>query len=171
MNPMLTQIIGEFRQAQDRALATIRDELNWKLPPSNSDWVFICGSEGYNRIREFKGIKISTHDYGIELKYPDLIIDFEWGDLGEGTGFDTWRLWSFCELNDLFLDQCSHDRIKDWLEEAHHGNELEKNRHLWYRPHELHIKTLEQNNSRIPMGISFPISPQPQSPARTRDRF
>jgi hypothetical protein len=124
MNPTLAQIIKEFRQAQDRAVATIRDDLNWKLPPTNRDWVFISGSEGYNHIRELKGIKISTHGYGIELKYPDLSIDFDWGDLGEGTGYDTWRLWSHCEVNSLFLDRCSHNLIKNWLAEAHHANEL-----------------------------------------------
>ncbi|MES2657354.1 MAG: hypothetical protein V4689_01990 [Verrucomicrobiota bacterium] len=150
MNFTLTQIIGEFRQSQDRAVATIRDDLNWKLPPTNCDWVFICGSEGYNYIRELKGIKIYTHGYGIELTFPDMTIDFDWGDQGEGTGFDTWRLWSHCELNNLFLDVCTHDSIRGWLEEAHNASELVKDRLLWYRPHERRINTSEQNKPLRP---------------------
>jgi hypothetical protein len=145
MNPTLALIITDFRQAQDRAVATIRDDLNWKLPSSNRNWVFLCGSEGYNPIRELNGVKICTHGYGIELKYPDLSIDFDWGEQGEGTGFDTWRLWSHCELNKRFLDACTHDAIRDWLEEALHSNELVKDRLLWYGPDERLIKTTEQN--------------------------
>ena len=148
MNTTLKQIISDFREAQDRAVATIRDDLKWKLPSSNRDWVFLCSSEGYNGIRELNGIKIYTHGYGIELRYPDLIIDFDWGEEGEGTGFDTWRLWSHCEVNVRFLDLCNHESIKQWLTEAHDEGELEKDHQLWYRPHERYTKTTEQNKSQ-----------------------
>ena len=147
MNTTLAQIITDFRHGQDRAVATIRDDLNWKLPSSNRDWAFLCGSEGYRHIREHNGIGINIHGYGIELKYADLDIDFDWGELGEGTGFDTWRLWNYCEVNDRFLDVCTHDSIKLWMEEACVASELLKDRLLCYMPYDRHIKTSEQNKS------------------------
>ena len=147
MNSTLELIISHFRKAQDRAVSTIRDDLNWKLPSSNRDWVFLCGSQGYNDIRELNGIVVYTHGYGVELRYQDLVIDFDWGEKGEGTGFDVWRLWSYCELNNQFLDRCSHDSIKQWVIEADESKELVKDRLLWYRPLERDIKTTMQNKA------------------------
>jgi hypothetical protein len=147
MHPTLAQIIIDFRHGQDRAVATIRDDLQWKLPPSNRDWVFLCSTEGYHHIKEHNGIQIYTHGYGVELRYPDLVIDFDWGELGEGTGFDVWRLWNHCERNGRFLDACTHDSIKFWVSEACDSGELVEDRLLCYRAFERHIKTSEQNKS------------------------
>lgn len=136
MNPTLSAIIEKFRQAQDLALVTIRNDLGWKLPSTNREWVGICSLENYHQVRELNGIQIYTHGYGIEITYPDLSIDFDWGDRGEGTGFDAWRLWMHCLNNDLFLDQCTHDEIQTWLVNAHQLGELLKDSRMWYRTHE-----------------------------------
>jgi hypothetical protein len=158
MNTTLEQVIADFRQAQDRAVATIRDDLKWKLPPSNRDWVFLCGSEGYYGIRELNGIKIYAHGYGIELKYPDLIIDFDWGEKGEGTGFDVWRLWNHCKVNERFLNECTYESIRQWLMAAHHADELKRDRLLWYRPQERQIKAMEQNKAHGEQRLTYPWS-------------
>ncbi len=136
MDSTLSCIIYEFRIAQDRAVATIRDEFKWKMPPSNREWVDLCISEGYYQVREMCGLRIYAHGYGIEIIYPDLTIDFDWGECGEATGFDTWRLWNHCQVNHLFLGDCTYELIDGWLSIAYSKGALAKDRLLYYRSHE-----------------------------------
>src|SRR5688572_7383900 len=108
MNPTLARIIAAFRAAQDRAVATLTHTFQIPLPASNVDWLRVCSEGELHKRKEWNGIGIYTHGYGIELTYPDLSIDFDWGDRGDADGFDSWRLWNFCETNQFFLGQCTY---------------------------------------------------------------
>jgi hypothetical protein len=132
MNSTLSEIIRAFRTAQDRGVAALRDQLGLPMPSSNRHWVTLCGELDLNKKRELRGIGIYTHGHGVELTFQDESIDFDWGEHGEGNGFDAWRLWSHCEVNKVFLGKCDHDAIKAWLHEAFQGGELVKDRLLYY---------------------------------------
>ena len=82
------------------------------------------------------GLFIKTHGYGVEIRFPSLIIDFDWGDCGEGYGFDAWRLWNHCCENRIYLDQFTHDLMKLRVERAVAAGELISDSHLHYLPHE-----------------------------------
>jgi hypothetical protein len=134
MHAVLAKIIGRFRAAQDRGVATLVEELRVPLPNSNREWVSICGDYGLYKLRGINGIGVYTHGYGIELIFDDITIDFDWGDAGEPDGFDTWRLWNFVNINklDVACEACS--QIGAWLEEAYRDGELTRDRLLYYSP-------------------------------------
>src|SRR5262245_9434456 len=105
MHPVLTDMIGRFRAAQDRGVAAVVEVLGGalgvRLPASNREWVAICAECGLYIVRAVNGIEIDAHGYGIELVFPDVTIDFDWGAAGEPDGFDAWRLWHFVRVNKL----------------------------------------------------------------------
>ncbi len=70
------------------------------------------------------------------MNFPSVSIDFDWGDMGEGYGFDLWRLWKHCTVNRLFLDLLTYDSIKYKLELAEAASELVGDRLLLYQPEE-----------------------------------
>jgi hypothetical protein len=78
------------------------------------------------------GIEIRPHGYGIEMKFPAIAVDFDWGDRGEGYGFDLWRLWNHCEINQLFADEVTCNVLKRWFEQACASSELVGDRRLHY---------------------------------------
>jgi hypothetical protein len=81
------------------------------------------------------GIEVYAHGYGIELIFPDLTIDFDWGEEGEPDGFDNWWLWNFIRSNkiDAACESCL--QIRSWLEEAYQRGELIRDfSGLYYAP-------------------------------------
>ncbi len=138
MAPALSDIIRQFRMAQDRAVAFLVDvlgpELGLRLPASNREWVSICGEFGLTRRQRINGVGIYTHGYGIELIFDGLTIDFDWGDSGEPDGFDAWRLENFCRLNKIKIVRRDHSQIQGWLDEATAVGELIKDTLLYYDP-------------------------------------
>jgi hypothetical protein len=138
VNPVLADMIGQFRSAQDRGVAVVIEVLGPALgvrrPASNSEWVFICGKCGLSKRCQVNGIGVYAHGYGIELSFDGLTIDFDWGDLGEPDGFDAWRLWNFYQTNGFVVDCASSCQIRSWLEEAITLGELTKDRLLYYSP-------------------------------------
>ena len=136
MNPTFAIIVITFRAAQDRALKTLRDEFRIPIPSSNRQWVQICDELLLYKTHPVNGVSINAHGYGVEVIYQDCSVDFDWGDHGEGNGFDAWRLWNHCEVNRIFLEKCDFNMIKSWLSAAFHANELVKDRLLYYLPHE-----------------------------------
>jgi uncharacterized protein DUF6896 len=154
MHPILADTIQRFRDAQDRGVEAIVEVLGGtlgvRLPASNREWGAICVECGLHHVRWINGINVYVHGYGIELIFPDITIDFDWGDSGESDGFDTWRLWNFLCVNKVneghpyyaqiksWLDNRGSGgsegylQIESWLEEAHECGELTRDRCLYY---------------------------------------
>jgi hypothetical protein len=80
------------------------------------------------------GITIRPHGAGVEMIFPDITIDFDWGDCGEGYGFDVWRLWNHCSVNRFFLDTMTYDLLNLRFERACGDQELVGDRFLHYLP-------------------------------------
>jgi hypothetical protein len=138
MNPILQEIIARFRAAQDRGVAAVvgvlGPTLGVRLPASNREWVAICSESGLYHVRRVNGLEVYAHGYGLEIAFPDVTIDFDWGDEGEPDGFDAWRLWNFVRENQPDVPCESHLQMIAWLEEAHEGRKLTRDRHLYYSP-------------------------------------
>lgn len=138
MNPILADMIRQFRLAQDRGVAAVAEvlvpTLGIRLPATNSDWFRICMEFGLYKIHHVKDIPIYAHGFGIELVLDELTIDFDWGDAGEPDGFDAWRLWNFIKVNRIEVGCESHSQVQLWLEEAADLGELTKDRSLYYSP-------------------------------------
>ena len=134
MDATLVMIIDAFRAAQDRAVQALVHEFGIPMPASNLEWINICIEEGLSARRELNGTGIYVHGYGVELTFPDVTIDFDWGDKGEPDGFDTWRLFHFCECNKLYYGQYTYKSIGGWLQTAERRGELVKDRLLYYLP-------------------------------------
>ena len=132
MHPELLKVIETFRQAQDAAVATLRDKFGVHPPVSNMEWAKARGQLDLQERAWEAGMKIRAHGFGVELRVPGHLIDFDWGDRGEANGFDTWRLWNHCAENRLFLDTVSYELLDDWLKDAHSAGELVKDRRLYY---------------------------------------
>ena len=91
VHPDLAEIFAAFRSAQDRAVATLTKDFGYPRPDSVSAWAFYCKDQGFHYDRVTKnGIVCYFHGYGVEVTFPDLVIDFDWGDAGEPDGFDGW---------------------------------------------------------------------------------
>ena len=148
MHPLLLDAIVQFRSAQDRGVAAILDELGpalgVRLPTSNREWVSICAELGLYNVQRVNNIKIYTHGYGIELIFPELTIDFDWGENGEPDGFDTWRLWNHININKIPI-ACDYDRINSWMQQAHQVGELIRDSMygLYYSPNHRASKPVE----------------------------
>jgi hypothetical protein len=110
--------------------------LGVKLPTSNREWVRHSGEVGLHNVRWVNRVEVCTHGYGIELIFPDLDIDFDWGDHGESDGFDVWRLWNFARSNALRFGfgELTYQLVRVWLEEAVSRGELTADAHLFYSP-------------------------------------
>lgn len=138
MHDALATVIREFRAAQDLAVVTLRERLGVTLPASGNDWSR-WSHWGDNpqhlplhELGEAHGLLIRTHGVGVEIKFPSLTIDFDWGDCGEGYGFDVWRLWNHCRENRLYSDSFTHDLMKLRVERALAAGELASDSHLHY---------------------------------------
>jgi hypothetical protein len=142
MHEALAAVIRDFRAAQDLAVVTLRDRLGVTLPESNrawSEWAHFGESPQQAALHELGcsvGLFIRTHGYGIEMRFPSLTIDFDWGECGEGYGFDTWRLWNHCCENRIYLDQFTYDLMELRVQKAVADGELVSDRLLHYLPHE-----------------------------------
>lgn len=138
MNPALLNLIEKFRAAQDRAVAfitgTLRDVLGIRLPTSQYDWLLICNETGLSFVNKVNGVEVYTHGYGIELTFPDLAIDFDFGDHGEPDGFDVWRLHFFSRCNPKLVPLAEYAVVKEWIDEALATGELTQDRLLCYSP-------------------------------------
>lgn len=138
MKPSLLNLIGEFRAAQDRAVAfisgTLREVLGVRLPTSNREWVAICDETGLNNVRWLNGVEVYSHGYGIELTFPDLATDFDFGDHGEPDGFAAWWLHLFSRCNPKLVPLAESAVVKGWLDEAFAADELTEDDRLFYSP-------------------------------------
>src|SRR5262245_24256312 len=138
MNPVLADMIGRFRSAQDRGVAWISQvlgpTLGVRLPASNREWVTICAESGLYKVRRVNGLGVYAHGFGIELTLDGLTIDFDWGDAGEPDGFDAWRVWNFVQVNKIAADCGGYDQVRSWLEEAAVRDELTRDSCLYYSP-------------------------------------
>jgi hypothetical protein len=136
MHAVLSDVILAFRSAQDLAVSTLRDRLGILPPESNLDWATRCYGLGLGELGAGIGVMIRPHGYGVEMRFPAVSIDFDWGDRGEGYGFDVWRLWNHCMINRLFLDSLTYDLLKLRFERASADSELVNDRLLHYLPDE-----------------------------------
>jgi hypothetical protein len=136
MHPVLSDVIIAFRSAQDLAVSTLHQRLRIPLPQSNRDWALSSLSMGLPELGRSIGVDIRPHGYGVEMRFPSVSIDFDWGDDGEGYGFDVWRLWNHCEVNRLFLDSMTYDLLKLRFQRAVADSQLVGDRLLHYLPEE-----------------------------------
>lgn len=136
MHPALSEVILAFRSAQDLATMTLRERLGISAPRTRLDWMRSCYGMGLEELGRGIGITIRPHGAGVEMILPAITIDFDWGDCGEGYGFDVWRLWNHCSVNRLFLDSMTHDLLKLRFERACGDQELVGDRFLHYLPTE-----------------------------------
>jgi hypothetical protein len=138
MDARLVELIPQFRVAQDRGVRAVVEvlgpTLGVRLPSSNRHWVSICAETGLYGVQWVNGIEVYAHGYGIEFTFPDLSIDFDWGDNGEPDGFDGWRLWLFARMNRMVLASRSSVQVSEWLEQVAERNELVRDTHLYYSP-------------------------------------
>lgn len=156
MHPALWNLIAQFRAAQDRGVSFIVDvlgpTLGVKLPTSNREWVYHSGEVGLHNVRRVNGVEVCTHGYGIWLIFPDLDIDFDWGDHGEPDGFDVWRLWNFARCNRLRFGfgELTHKLVGVWVEEACRRGELTRDRLMYYSPSHRVVPTTAQTRPAFP---------------------
>lgn len=161
MHPVLLDIIEQFRAAQDRGVAAVVDvlgpTLGVRLPVADRDWVHICEEIGLYSIRSINGIAVYAHGFGIELAFPDLIIDFDWGRSGQPDGFDVWRLWNFIALNHVVVDCKSYSQIEAWVEQAIQSGELIRDfpYGLYYSP--AHRAATNLANPSCPFPSAFSV--------------
>jgi hypothetical protein len=138
MNPVLADMIGRFRAAQDRGVAAIVEALGpalgVRLPASNREWVTICAETRLYKVRRVNGLGVYAHGYGVELTLDGVTVDFDWGDAGEPDGFDAWRLWYFVQANKIAVDCRGYSQVRSWLEKAAARDELTRDTCLYYSP-------------------------------------
>jgi len=134
MHPVLAELICRFREAQDRGVAVLTEQLALPVPKSNRDWFHFCNSQGLYQVRTIKGVGFYAHGYGVELTLEGTTIDFDWGDAGEADGFDAWRLWKFIGDNNLEFKINDYSQVAEWLEQAYRAGELMKDSCLFYSP-------------------------------------
>lgn len=138
MSPSLVALIERFRDAQDRGVAFVVDvlgpTLGVRLPSSGNDWVAICGETGLYNVRWVNGVEVYSHGYGIELIFPGLTIDFDWGECGEPDGFDVWRLYNFARLNPCGVPAPEYATVAAWVEAAAAAGKLAQDGSLFYSP-------------------------------------
>lgn len=138
MHSTLAQVIQAFRGAQDLAVATLVERLGIPRPESNVAWAKrmqaaeACNGLDVHERGQAHGLHVRAHGYGVEIRFPNLTIDFDWGDNGEGNGFDVWRLWNHCSINHLFLDQVTHELLEQQVQRAVADGELITGRLLFY---------------------------------------
>ena len=149
MNPILKEIITRFRAAQDQAVSKLLDELKITAPTSNIEWITSRDRKNLNALGKVHGIVIKPHGYGVEMFFPNVTIDFDWGDCGEGYGFDLRRIWNHCLENDLYLESITYEILKSWFEEAQSSGEFVCDQHLFYLQSERASKTLDKTASAI----------------------
>ena len=133
MKQELDELIGEFRSAQDRAVAFLSRELGIPRPDTNRDWVRIWYAHELQKPGVRNGVHIDCHGYGVELVLADVTIDFDWGENGEPDGFDAWRLYVFL-LNNRPTDTRTDDEIQGWLDETLAEGELTMFGKLYFDP-------------------------------------
>lgn len=132
MDPLLDDLIGRFRLAQDGAVVFLVDVAKVPWPESTLDWAL--------RIRENAcqatlplGAKLRPHGYGIEVVTENLNVDFDWGDKGEPDGFDGWRLYRF-SIENCPQVACTHAQLNELLASALAEGSLVKSGSLYYDP-------------------------------------
>ena len=138
MHATLIELIERFRDAQGQGVAYIADVLGpaygFRLPSSPVEWVRTCSDTGLYRVRQLAEVEIYAHGAGIELTFPNLTIDFDWGEFGEPDGFDVWRLWNFARSNPGEVPYPEYDEVKAWIDDASAAGELTEDRYLYYSP-------------------------------------
>ena len=91
---LLHDVIGSFRDAQDRGVAYTHDRLGLPIPKTNLEWMrygYVVPPEAAE-IAESDGVRIDIHGAGIEIVHPKFTIDYDYGPNGECDCFDAWRL-------------------------------------------------------------------------------
>lgn len=130
MDPLLYDLIGKFRLAQDAAVAFLIDVANVPWPASNRQWAFYC----YDACRQAKlppGAQLKPHGYGVEVIADGLLVNFDWGENGEPDGFDGWRLYHFAVSNHPEI-ACTHTQLNELLAAAFAEGALIEDRLLYY---------------------------------------
>ena len=138
MHSDLMQVIMRFRADQDSAIAFLHDRLGIVPPSSNLAWARSLQESGETNARAIferakaLGMYVRPHGFGIEVALPDVTVDFDWGDRGEGDGFDLSRLWGHCRFNRLFLDVLTESLMTKYFQHAVAKGQLHKDTHLFY---------------------------------------
>ena len=131
MHETLRNLIDEFRTAQDVGVRTLVNDLRIPRPKSGLDWHRYCCEHGLFQVRLIDDVAFYAHGYGVELKIKGLIIDFDWGDNGEGDGFDVWRLYIFGVENHSSFS-ASFAAIESWMATSLQEGELLKEGSTYY---------------------------------------
>ena len=93
MDTRLRTLIDDYLASVATAARLLADS-GFQIPRSNTDWA----GNGAVQVGELKGgIKYFKHGYGCRVALPGGEVDFDFGENGEITGFDAWRLASFAE--------------------------------------------------------------------------
>lgn len=132
MDPLLDDLVGRFRAAQDAAVIFLRDVIKLPRPKSNIDWALHI-REHVRQASVPAGVTLRPHGYGIEVVTETINVDFDWGDRGELDGFDGWRLHWFSLQNPSKVEY-SHAQLNELLELAVRGGALIKSGSLYFDP-------------------------------------
>lgn len=97
-------------------------------------WLTQCGATRLCDVTWVNGVGVYSHGYGIELTFPDLSIDFDWGDNGEPDGFAAWWLWYFARSNPRLVRCPDRAEVRAWVEDAATRGELVRDTSLYYSP-------------------------------------
>lgn len=108
-------ILELFNIAQEKVVKTLENIWQLKTPITNSEWVpWSQNLYEKNQFSNNESIKIFPHGYGLRFQDKNLFIDFDFGDEGEISGFDSYRLWQFISANQiktLFTEKDQIDRV------------------------------------------------------------
>lgn len=133
MDPLLDDLIGRFRLAQDAAVAFLIDVAKMSWPASNRDWARRHMYERPVVGALPNGAALYPHGHGIAVVAENLNVDFDWGDEGEPDGFDGWRLYVF-SLDNCPQINCTHTQLNELLKSAVAQGFLIESGQLYYDP-------------------------------------
>ena len=101
MDRDLQDLIKKFNDAQEFAVNILETEFYCPRPESAMDFITRCKQAISDKSYQSDSYKIRPHGKGMEFGHCNLKIDFDFGENGEITGFDSWRLFNFVMQNKI----------------------------------------------------------------------
>jgi hypothetical protein len=126
-------ILNLFNLAQIKTVEKLIEIWAMETPMKRDVWTY--WSQNLHKKHQFKndqGIKIFPHGFGLSYQDAERFIDFDFGENGEITGFDGYRLWDFIEENNISTLFTSVNQIARVVEKEVTKGKLEYSGYINY---------------------------------------